>query len=337
MNRTPWRGTPEPLDHAELARLLPAPGDPDLPDDRRRLLEEQLMREIQQNPGTAAEPRVRPVRRALYAGVPLTAAALVGALLTGVLNGDDPGSAVDLGSTEKVAAAISRISTAAEQRKVPEPRPGQYIYMKSTVSHLSSSSSGGAEVMPPRKRETWRSPDGTKGHLIEPGAPGSDDLSLDDPKARPNVSSPSYDYLKTLPTDPGTLLKKIYKDTKGQGNSADGQAFTTIGDLLREQIAPAKLSAALYRAAGKIPGVVVVEHAKDAAGRDGMAIARNDEREVSRTEWIFDRKSHAYLGERTVQLKDAFGVEAGTVTGNSAVLESAVVDAKHERPGDKKG
>lgn len=37
----------ESLDHAELARLLPAPGDPHLSLDRHLLLEEHLMSEIQ--------------------------------------------------------------------------------------------------------------------------------------------------------------------------------------------------------------------------------------------------------------------------------------------------
>lgn len=37
----------ESLGHAELARLLPAPGDPHLSLDRHLLLEEHLMSEIQ--------------------------------------------------------------------------------------------------------------------------------------------------------------------------------------------------------------------------------------------------------------------------------------------------
>jgi hypothetical protein len=47
MKLNPWRRQ-EPLDHAELARLLPAPGDPVLPPDRQLLLEEHLMREMRQ-------------------------------------------------------------------------------------------------------------------------------------------------------------------------------------------------------------------------------------------------------------------------------------------------
>jgi RNA polymerase sigma-70 factor (ECF subfamily) len=39
----------------------------------------------------------------------------------------------------------------------------------------------------------------------------------------------------------------IYRVEQGQGPSADQEAFVTIGDLLRDKIAPPKVSAALYR------------------------------------------------------------------------------------------
>lgn len=62
MNRTPWRRRREPLDHAELAGLLPPPGDPVLPHDRLTTLEEHLMNEIQQTRSQkAAEAQPQPV------------------------------------------------------------------------------------------------------------------------------------------------------------------------------------------------------------------------------------------------------------------------------------
>jgi hypothetical protein len=48
MTFKPWRRQ-EPLDHTELARLLPAPGDPVLSDDRHRLLEDYLMSNLIEN------------------------------------------------------------------------------------------------------------------------------------------------------------------------------------------------------------------------------------------------------------------------------------------------
>lgn len=49
MKCTPWPRRDEPLDCAELARLLPAPGDPELSPGRLTRLEEHLMSEIQQH------------------------------------------------------------------------------------------------------------------------------------------------------------------------------------------------------------------------------------------------------------------------------------------------
>lgn len=175
-------------------------------------------------------------------------------------------------------------------------------------------------------------PDGKQGWLDEPGYRPKGGITLDS-AVENSLNGPSYDYLKTLPTDPDALLKKIYKETKGQGNSPDQEAFTTVGDLLKEQLAPAKLNAALYRAAAKIPGVVVLDHAKDAAGREGIALAHVDQQSGGRTEWIFDPKTYAYLGSRGVQVKQANDIKPGTVLERTAVLERAVVDAQKQRPG----
>ncbi|MFF0446139.1 CU044_5270 family protein [Streptomyces sp. NPDC004609] len=345
MTRTLWRRTQEPLDHAELAGLLPAPGDPDLSRDRRRLLEEHLMREIQQTP----EPKpVRPVRRALFIGVPVTALAVTTALVVGAITDDGSGSdkakapvvRLDDDSTGKVATTLNLISTAAAKQRVPEPKPGQYVYIKSRVSYLSQeinadSSKTKSRVEKPHLREVWLSPDGKKGWLIEEGR-FKNGITLDDDG--PGQPLSGYNYLKTLPTDPDVLLEKIYKDSKGQGKSRGphAQAFTAIGDLLREEFAPPKLSAALYQAAAKIPGVVVLDKAEDGFGRDGIAVAHTDASDGSRSEWVFDRSTYAYLGERVVQLKGFDDVKAGTVTGRTAVLERAVVDSKGQRPEPKR-
>ena len=130
-------------------------------------------------------------------------------------------------------------------------------------------------------------------------------MSLDS-KVEPYLNAPSYEYLAALTTDPDALLAKIYQETKGHGRSPDQEAFTTIGDLLGGSYPPAALTAALYKAAAKIPGVVTVDDAVDdavdAAGRHGVAVARLDETSGQRTEWIFDQKALTFLGERTVQV-----------------------------------
>jgi len=129
------------------------------------------------------------------------------------------------------------------------------------------------------------------------------------------------------------LLKMIYKQTEGQGTGPDQEAFTTIGDMLRETIAPPALSAALYRAAAKIPGVVQIDDSVDAAGRHGVGVAHEDPVNGVRDEWIFDRTTLGFLGERTVATRDQDGgVKAGAVIGRSAVLTRAIVDRVKQLP-----
>jgi hypothetical protein len=133
------------------------------------------------------------------------------------------------------------------------------------------------------------------------------------------LSDPTYRLLQSLPTDPQALLDLIYK-TK-HGTDQEG-VFTTIGDMLRESIAPPAVSAALYRAAALIPGVTVVPSVTDAMGRSGVAVSftyfgRQDE-------WIFDPHTFQFLGERSLL--------HGTVVGKSAIVTRAIVDHAGELP-----
>ncbi|MEV5173665.1 hypothetical protein AB0L10_21835 [Streptomyces flaveolus] len=78
--------------------------------------------------------------------------------------------------------------------------------------------------------------------------------------------------------------------------------------------------------------MTVVPDAVDAAGRHGVAIARKDPDNPTRDEWIFDRRTHEFLGERSVATEDYPGVKKGQVTSDTAVLRRAVVDRAGQRP-----
>ena len=103
------------------------------------------------------------------------------------------------------------------------------------------------------------------------------------------------------------------------------EAFTTIGDLLREAITPPRVSAALYRAAALIPGVTVVADATDAIGRHGVAVAMTYQ--GVRSEWIFSKQTLHYLGEHDINLAN------GSTTGETAVLQRAFVNHAGQIPG----
>ncbi|WP_371495045.1 CU044_5270 family protein [Kitasatospora sp. NBC_00374] len=350
MTSTPKRQ--ESLDDAELKHLLPAAGAPAAPLGRQRQIEEFLMNEITRTPQTAApvRPEARSRRRLLIA-VPATMAAFAlaatVALTTDGTQGAGPaGDArvaapvvrIAAGDTAALAGAVQRISLAAEAAPDLVLRPGQYVYIESTVSHLVGSVDAGSGtsnvwVDKPHHRQVWHSADGRTGRLIEEGKTPEGGEALESGTGA-YLNGPSYDYLRTLPTDPQELLQKIYTETKGAGSGPDQQAFVTIADMVREQAVPGKLAAALYQAAARIPGVVLVDDATDAAGRTGIAIARTNSATGSRDEIIFDRTSYAFLGERSVQVTEAFGVKPGTVTANTAVLKRAVTDAAGQRPGN---
>jgi hypothetical protein len=178
----------------------------------------------------------------------------------------------------------------------------------------------------PRLRRIWLSVDGTRpGLLREPGNP-----TALDPNPRPSLNAPTYRLLQSLPTNPHNLLERLYTDTKGSGPNPQQEVFVTIGDLVRESIAPPKVRAALNQAAALIPDVELVPSAVDAAGRHGVAVARTHDGE--RTELIFDRTTLQFLGERVVVVESRTGFPAGSVIGTSAVLRSAIVDRPGQLP-----
>ncbi|MEW1718682.1 CU044_5270 family protein [Streptomyces sp. NPDC093109] len=361
-----------PADKDESAQLMSRTAR-DLPPGRHQFHKERLMAQIhdmQQNEDRTASTATAPAASTPAAGkkarlrmprlaiaLPVMAAAVAGVIVGGSvldIGGGGGGTATgpalttDLGtaSADGVPQLIDQIALAAASGTThPKVGAGQFIYIESkTASTFIKTVDDKSTLVsePLSTRKIWMSPDGTKGWLIDPtvnDGPEGETLSLPDeqgntPKA--DLNGASYDYLTKLTTNPDQLLAKIYKETEGQGNSPDQQAFSTIGDLLNESYPPAELYPALFKAAAKIPGVVVVNNAVDAAGRPGIAVARQDELGGNREEWIFDKKTHAFLGERNVQVKErteeGIEIKPGTVNYTSAIMTRAVVDAMKQTP-----
>ncbi|GAB3868258.1 CU044_5270 family protein [Dactylosporangium cerinum] len=306
------------MNDLDLSRLLPAPATPDLPADRQQLLKDHLLREIR---------AVKPVRRrrlvlvAAAVAVVAVAAAVVAfratpetrpALVVAVQEGD-------AGAVQQL---LDRIALAAAAQSPVSVAPGQFLYIKSTVAFAEF---GGKHVRmePLHDRQIWLSQDPKQpGLLKERGRT----ITLD-AGGRTNE-----ELVGNLPADPAALLAKAYADTQGQGNGPDQEAFVYVGDHLFESLPSPAVSAALYRAAALIPGVVTIDDAADAIGRHGIAVARTDEVDGIRHEWIFDRETFAYLGQREYAVRDGNGMTAGTVIGITAVLQRAVVDRAGRTP-----
>ena len=321
---------------SDLARLAPAPAARDLPAGRQQILKEHLMTEFRLAPRTARRTSGRTARRtgrgpklAIAAGV-LAAAAVAAAVILvpgSKGNGSSPG-----------ATLLAKFATAAERQPAPQVGDGEFMYIRSEVAFTSDSISGGHEtstMAKPHERQVWlpvanicapglliengsrtplgSSPGDRAANSSGAGASGSTPQSTGCGEG--SVNDPTYRLLQSLPTDPRALLNLIYAQTKGEGPSPDAEAFTTIGDMMRETIVPPQTAAALYRAAALIPGVTVVGHATDAAGRAGVAVAWTVGQD--RDEWIFNPDTGQFLGELD------YNTATGTVTGESSVLQRA--------------
>ncbi|MFF2407189.1 CU044_5270 family protein [Streptomyces sp. NPDC058092] len=358
MNITSRRRTPHRSEDAErfdLAALLPPPPVPGLDPDRERLLKVALLRKATsaESTGGLGSRVPRPRRRLVRVMVPAVACALAvgGVVVVNLPDTSGRGSgAVADGRTRSVPEAVQlldRIALAAGDGKQPSVRADQFVYIESRVAYAGQSAWGGPVTMPPaHTRQVWLAADGSRpGLLREEGEPDSL-LGADGPVGHldgrgatprpgtldggPSIDNPTHEYVASLPTDPDALLKLIRDETRGEGRGADQRAFTAIGDLLAETWAPPKVGAALYKAAAKIPGVTVVRAATDASGREGVAVARTAHGQ--QTQWVFDRTTYAFLGERTVLTEAGDAGPAGTVVGTSAVLAKAAVDRAGDKP-----
>ena len=315
---------PRRKDMAELARMVPAPAERQLPAGRQRTLKEHLMSELRlaASPpaGRPATRRRKPAIVIAAAGAAALAAAIVLILLPGNTSGASP-AAVRL---------LAKIATTAARQPSPPVRDSQFWYIKSWVAYqvCNGGSGNNCVLEKPHERQIWQSVSNlcVTGLLREDGqdTPLKFSSNYLHCPYRGGVNDPSYRFLQSLPTDPHALLDLIERQMSGQ-QPPPQEAFTTIGDLLREAIAPPRASAALYRAAALIPGVTVVADATDAAGRHGVAVAMTVE--GVRYEWIFSKQTLRYLGEHDINLAN------GSTAGEAAVLQRAFVDHAGQIPG----
>ncbi|MDI2130643.1 CU044_5270 family protein [Yinghuangia seranimata] len=359
-HRHPQPPRPDERERRELAALLPPPTVPDLARDRELLLKEDLMRKTHPaspDSGTqATRPAARP-RRWAWVAVPVAACALAGGLVAANLGGGSDDTPVASPTSQPAPGVpapnpavqlLTQVAHAAAGNPQPTVRADQFVYVESKVAYAAQSADGGPATVPQaHTRRVWLSADGSRPGLIrEDGKPDSTTgdqtgqvFTLEGPGATPkpstlttppSITNPTHQYVASLPTDPDTLLQRVYAETKGQGQDPDQRAFTAIGDLLTETWAPPQVTAALYQAAAKIPGVTVVESATDAAGREGIAVARTAHNE--QTQWIFDRKTNTFLGDRTILTAPTDAGPTGTVLGTSAILTKAAVSKAGETP-----
>ncbi|MGP4044708.1 CU044_5270 family protein [Streptomyces sp. 2A115] len=301
----------------------------DLPPGRHRLLKEYLMTEIRREDQPNARARTPWLRPAIAAAAVATAAAV-----TFVVLPSSGGGVSARPPSEATVALLEDIALAAERENdYGDIRDDQFVYVDSKVSY-SEAADGKVTIPPLHRLEAWWSVDGLHDGLLR--EVGREPFVIE-PDVKPGELgwevSHLYNHVKTLPTDADAMYEYLYKTApKYSGQETYQAMFVLVGDLLKQSIVPPEQSAALFRAVARIPGVTVIEDAVDAAGRRGVAIARKDPDNPSRDEWIFDKETREFLGERSVATDDYSDVKEGTVTSNTAVLRRAVVDEAGRRP-----
>jgi hypothetical protein len=288
-------------------------------------------------PGGPRVPRVghgnqRPPRRAILAAAATAVLVIAAAVVAVILSGGPSRPVFDPGAVRLLAKAAD----AAARQPAPHVRDGQFMYIETKAAVTSDVLRElGAKPSPlPRHphlklitSRVWV-PVGKSCRPVykrSTSANGKTAVQTYSGEKCPGVGSlndPTYRLLQSLPTNPHTLLAMIYRVERGHGPGPDQEAFVTIGDLLRNTIAPPKVAAALYRAAALIPGVTLIPNATDAVGRHGVAVGRIGPGVDGgvREELIFSRAAWQLLGERTVIAR------TGATTGATAIIDRAFVD-----------
>ncbi|MGX6605823.1 CU044_5270 family protein [Micromonosporaceae bacterium Da 78-11] len=229
------------------------------------------------------------------------------------------------------AAGVLRLA-AAEVRQEPvlRARPDQFVFVESLASwaNADAGADGKSVTWHPaieRNRKVWLSVDGSRDGRIKDSVTrqplGDDDRSGPLPDTEPA-------YRDDLPTDPKAMRAYLYR---GVGEDRDDDAYEKVGDLILETYLPPDSMAALFEAAGTIPGVTLVKGQVDLAGRSGIAVSRL-RKDYFREDLIFDAESHRYLGQRMVAVKASAGLEVGTVLEYTAQLRIAIVDRLGQLP-----
>lgn len=278
-------------------------------------------------------------RRAVLAAAAATAALAIAATVIAVTSLGSPGRPVfDPGAVRLLAKAAD----AAARQPALQVRDSQYMYIETRAAVPSGAPMELGSTPPPVPRHVhlklitervWVPVGHSCGPVYKSSASpnGKTAIQTFSGERCPGLgglNDPTYRLLQTLPTNPHALLALIYRVERGHGPGPDQEAFVTIGDLLRNTIAPPKVAAALYRAAALIPGVTLIPHATDAVGRPGVAVGRIGPGIGGgiREELIFSGATLQLIGERTVMAR------TGTTTSATAIIDRAFVDHYGQTP-----
>lgn len=279
---------------------------------------------------------------ALGAAAAVVVAVLVGGQLTGGTGeGADPAASrvvVQAPPLDDAKEVLHRIADAAAQRPDPDPKAGQWVYIKTYDGTFDEENAPPPELAEELdidvgpERETWyRYADPAFENWKE-----GDDHSYRE----------RYEFLADLPAEPDQAFAKLrafYPGGGGLGESRNEHNARAAGVLAGLYPAPPEGLARLYRAMATIEGISVVDHlVEDATGQPVIAVYLKSDG-PARDEMLFDPQTLEYVGQRSVATADdAFDaggempeserLKKGEVIISEVVLETALVDREGQRP-----
>ncbi|MFI6119805.1 CU044_5270 family protein [Streptomyces sp. NPDC051064] len=315
----------------ELRADAPAPDRSALAPGRRRLTD-----------AIAGSRRGRRLRTSwwlasLGAAAAVTVAALLGTQLLDTSHPRSTGPATMAGDLDLSgpAATLGRAADFLESlAPPPEPRDDQWIYTRKVIGEPELAAEDDQKGKISYDPDSW-TPYGN--------AAAEKDGSDDDRSARE-----IYRAADDLPEDPASLLaevRELYPSGADTPESEAAQTFRGLGVLIESYPLAPEALARIYRAMATVPGVEITDHlVKDAAGREAIAVTREEEGTHQRRELLLSPYDYGYAGLRFVVTEDhemklpegTDGIDpkltAGDITLTEARTAAAVVDAEGDKP-----
>ncbi|MBE1492558.1 CU044_5270 family protein [Plantactinospora soyae] len=243
----------------------------------------------------------RPRGWALRSGIATVAAA---ALVVGLVTVGGLGKEPDepSGASGSAAVTFELAAAYAEAQPFTPPRPDQWTYVEIRVVNSDTyvESKG---LKPEVITQRWSRADGKQAAVIVDGA-----LEIfDESPGLTRFPPTDYPTLAGLPTDPHALLDWLRArtgpfnvDTEEQRNTG---LFNAISTILRDNLLPPAVTAALLRAAALIPGVDQAPSPVSIDGRTATAVGRLQDG-WRQEDLLLDPGSHEFIGYRSVAAKD---------------------------------
>jgi hypothetical protein len=198
----------------------------------------------------------------------------------------------------------------------------------------------------PADQEAWEAAGGASSFPLETSPHSEESILRGGCRARLFLGrwlSPGE--LAEIPTDPEELAAWLEgRVTDPHGGAGAGNGFSIAvrtlaftGEILADPLASPELRAALYEAEGLIPGIESFGRAKDAIGRDGVAVGAESANSgaPSRYSLIFDPKTSQVLASETTMLKPPSAMPdlpTPIVSEAKLFLEAGSVGSRTELP-----